>query len=80
MHDEMKSLYENNTFELVKLPKGKKALKNMWVYRVKQEEHASQYAIKLDWSSKDSVRRKVLILMKSFFRLLRYHLFVWFQA
>ena len=23
MQDEMKSLYENNTFELVKLPKGK---------------------------------------------------------
>ena len=28
MQDEMTSLHENNTFELVKLPKGKKALKN----------------------------------------------------
>ncbi|GJU84542.1 putative RNA-directed DNA polymerase [Tanacetum coccineum] len=27
MQDEMKSLYENNTFELTKLPKGKRALK-----------------------------------------------------
>ena len=35
MQDDMKSLYENNTFELVKLPGGKKALKNMWVYKVK---------------------------------------------
>ena len=28
MQDEMNSLYENDTFELVNLPKGKKALKN----------------------------------------------------
>ena len=38
----MKSLYENNIFELIKLPKGKRALKNNWEYRVKQEEHTSQ--------------------------------------
>ena len=37
MQDEMKSLHENHTFELVKLPKGKRTLKNKWVYRVKQE-------------------------------------------
>ena len=42
MQDEMKSLHDNHSFELVKLPKGKRALKNMWVYRVKQEEHTSQ--------------------------------------
>ncbi|GJY76876.1 putative RNA-directed DNA polymerase [Tanacetum coccineum] len=33
MEDEMNSLHENNTFELVKLPKGKRALKNKWVYK-----------------------------------------------
>ena len=42
MQDEMKSLHENHSFELVKLPKGKRALKNGWVYIVKQEEHNSQ--------------------------------------
>ena len=42
MEDEMQSLYDNHTFELVKLPKGKRALKNKWVYRVKQEENTSQ--------------------------------------
>ncbi|RVW11901.1 Retrovirus-related Pol polyprotein from transposon TNT 1-94 [Vitis vinifera] len=42
MQDEMESLHENHSFELVKLPKGKKTLKNRWVYRVKQEEHTSQ--------------------------------------
>ncbi|KAL6315857.1 hypothetical protein AAG906_012193 [Vitis piasezkii] len=42
MQDEMKSLHENHSFELVKLPKRKRALKNMWVYKVKQEEYTSQ--------------------------------------
>jgi hypothetical protein len=37
----MKSLYENDTFELVSLPKGKKALKNKWVYIIKTKEHSS---------------------------------------
>jgi ATP-binding cassette subfamily B (MDR/TAP) protein 1 len=45
--DEMSSLHENNTFELVKLPKGKKALKNKWVYRVKSEENSSQLRYKV---------------------------------
>lgn len=37
---EMKSLQENQTFELVKLPQGKRALKNRWVYRLKQDVNA----------------------------------------
>ncbi|KAK9008582.1 hypothetical protein V6N11_075471 [Hibiscus sabdariffa] len=37
MKDELQSLHDNHTFELVKLPKGKRALKNRWVYRLKQE-------------------------------------------
>lgn len=39
MQKEMDALHKNHTYELVKLPKGKKALKNKWVYRIKQEEH-----------------------------------------
>ena len=31
----MQSLTKNITWELVKLPKGKKALHNRWIYRVK---------------------------------------------
>lgn len=38
MQDEMQSLHENHSFELVKLPKGKRALENKCVYRVKQDE------------------------------------------
>nr|GFB82954.1 retrovirus-related Pol polyprotein from transposon TNT 1-94 [Tanacetum cinerariifolium] len=46
MQDEMNSLHENNTFELVKLPKGKRALKNKWVYKLKTEEHTSRLRYK----------------------------------
>ncbi|KAL5838732.1 hypothetical protein ACOSQ3_015901 [Xanthoceras sorbifolium] len=42
MQEEMKSLHENHTFDLVKLPQGKKALKNKWVYKIKSEEGSSQ--------------------------------------
>ena len=38
----MQSLGENMTFELVKLPKGKRALKNRWVYQIKKDECTSQ--------------------------------------
>ena len=42
MQDEMKSLHENISYEFIKLPNEKRALKNKWVYRVKQEEQVSQ--------------------------------------
>ncbi|MCF7184052.1 hypothetical protein L3H42_11185 [Corynebacterium sp. MC-13] len=42
MQDEMKSLHENHTYELVKLPKGMKALKNKWVFKIKIEEHTQK--------------------------------------
>ncbi|GJX59460.1 putative RNA-directed DNA polymerase [Tanacetum coccineum] len=46
MEDEMNSLHENNIFELVKLPKGKRALKNKWVYKLNTEEHTSRLRYK----------------------------------
>ncbi|GMH14050.1 hypothetical protein Nepgr_015891 [Nepenthes gracilis] len=42
MKDEMSSLHENHTFDLVTLPKGKKALKNKWVFRVKTDENTKE--------------------------------------
>ena len=39
MKDVMKSLHDNHTFNLVKLPKGKRALDNRWIYRVKHESN-----------------------------------------
>lgn len=42
MQEEMQSLHENQTYELVELLKGKRALKNKWVYRLKTEENNSR--------------------------------------
>ena len=43
MQEEMKSLYENHTYDLVNLPKGKRALKNKWAYRLKTENNSHQW-------------------------------------
>lgn len=42
MQEEMQSLHENHTYELVELPKGRRALKNKWVYRIKTEDSSSK--------------------------------------
>ena len=66
MQDEMKSLHENHTYELVKLPKGVRALKNKLVFKVKFEEHNLKPGTKLDWLLRDLVKERVLTLMKYF--------------
>ena len=38
MDEEMDSLVRNQTWDLVKLTAGKKALQNKWVYRLKEED------------------------------------------
>ena len=38
MKDEMDSLLKNKTWDLCKLPTGKKVLQNKWVYRLKEED------------------------------------------
>lgn len=58
MQDEMCSLHENHTFELVKLPKGKKALKNKWVFRIRHEEHNSRPQYKAKFVVKGFGQRK----------------------
>ena len=50
----MRSLLENHTYDLVKLPKGKKALKNKLVYRLKTKNNSSQ------------LRYKARLVMKGF--------------
>ena len=42
MKDEIKSLQKNGTWSLTKLPEGKKALQNKWVYRLKEESDGSR--------------------------------------
>eukprot|EP00253_Pinus_taeda_P023266 PITA_23266 len=49
MEEEMNSLQENKTWELVNLPKGRKALQNKWVYRIKHEGEKRRRGIKQGW-------------------------------
>ena len=42
MHEKMKSLHKNNTYELMELPKGKRALKNKCVLKRKPGPNSSQ--------------------------------------
>ncbi|ONK72653.1 uncharacterized protein A4U43_C04F21630 [Asparagus officinalis] len=42
MKDEIKSLNTNQTWKLTKLPAGKKALSNKWVYRINEEHDGSK--------------------------------------
>ena len=46
MQEEVRSLLENHTYDLVKLPQGKQALRNKWVYRLKTENNGSQLRYK----------------------------------
>ncbi|RDX83892.1 hypothetical protein CR513_35145, partial [Mucuna pruriens] len=41
MQDEIKSLHDNHTYDLVNLPNGKKVLENRWINRIKQESNSS---------------------------------------
>ena len=40
--DEMDSLMSNQTWQLAELPRGKKALHNEWVYRIKEEHDGNK--------------------------------------
>ena len=53
MKDEMNSLLGNQTWEIIELPAGKKALHNKWVYRIKNEHN-------------DSKRYKARLVVKGF--------------
>ena len=41
MQEEMDSLHENYTYELMELPEGKKELRNKWNYKLKTREESN---------------------------------------
>src|SRR5271163_1433232 len=41
--EEMDSLIKNQTWDLVKLPTGKRVLQNKWVYRLKEEDACKKW-------------------------------------
>lgn len=44
--EELKALKESNTWTLCKLPEGKKAIKNKWVFKVKRDENGTKECYK----------------------------------
>ena len=54
----MKSIHNNHTFDLVKLPKGKRALDNRWIYRVKHESNSTSLRYKARLVVKGYSQRK----------------------
>ena len=42
MQKEMKSLNENNIYDLLEVPKRKRALKNKWVHKLKTKNNSQQ--------------------------------------
>ncbi|MCO5586941.1 hypothetical protein L7F22_040886 [Adiantum nelumboides] len=47
MQEEMKSLYANDTWDLVPLPKGRKTLPNKWVYKIETVDEKPKYKARL---------------------------------
>jgi hypothetical protein len=43
MKDEMDSLVNNQTWDLVQFPTGKRALQNKWVYKLKEEDGGKKW-------------------------------------
>ena len=63
MEEEMDSLIKNQTWDLVKLPAGKRALQNKWVYRLKEEDGGKKrYKARL--VVKGFAQKKGILLLK----------------
>ena len=61
---EYNSLMENNTWELVKLPEGRKVIGSKWVFRVKYDGKEESIGSRVDLPHKDTHRSMVSITMK----------------
>ena len=61
----MNSLWKNDTYELTELPKGRKTLKNKWVFKLKNDDE-KLLKYKACLVVKGFSQNKVLTLMKSF--------------
>jgi len=64
MQDEMKSLHDNHTYDLVKLPKGKMALENRWIFKMKQDANSTFPKYKARLVVKGFRQKRVLISMR----------------
>ena len=58
IQEEIDSLQKNNTYELVKLPKGKKGLRNKWVYKLAKDGKGNLVKYKARLVVKDFGQKK----------------------
>ena len=77
MKEEMDSLLKNKTWDLCKLPAGKKTLQNDWVYKLKEEDRGKK-KFKSRLVVKVFAQKRGFILMRYFLLLLKWLLFVLF--
>ena len=73
MEEEMNSLQENKTWELVNLPKGKKALQNKWVYRIKHDGNEKKERYKARLVVKGFAQKEGIDFTEIFHLLLKCH-------
>lgn len=66
MQYEMKSLHDNHPYEPVNLPKGKNALNNKWVSKIKHEENSTKLRYKATLVMKGFDRKKYIDFDKIF--------------
>ena len=64
MQEEMHSLLKNDTYELVELPKGRNALRNKWVFKLKKDSDGKLLKYKARLVVKGLGRKRVLTLMR----------------
>lgn len=69
MQDEYNSLMENNTWRLVSLPEGKKAIRNKWVFKEKQDQFGNVTRHKARLVAKECSQTKGKDYNKYFLRL-----------
>ena len=66
MHEELGEFERNNVWELVPRPSHSNVIGTKWIFKNKTDEHVPLLEIKLGWLLKDTLKLRVLILMKLF--------------
>lgn len=72
MQDEMQSLEENNTWTVVDLPKGRKAIKTKWVFTTKKDENGRIVRYKARFVAKGCAQKYGIDYHDTFSPVIRY--------
>lgn len=80
MEDEENSLYENNVWELVELPKGKKQIKLKWIFDVKTDELENMVRHKARLVAKGFTQREGEYFFELFAPVSKYSTFIFVLA